>query len=43
MVLAGILLLVVLIVVGGYFFNRSGPGDNVQDPNAKPKRNTWVP
>ena len=43
MVPIAILLLVLLVVVGGYFFNRSGPGDNVRDPNTKPKRNTWVP
>jgi hypothetical protein len=34
---------VLAICIGGYFFNRSGPGDNVRDPDSKPRRNTWVP
>lgn len=39
MVLAAIVLLVLFVVVGGYFFNRSGPGDNVRDPNVVKRRN----
>jgi hypothetical protein len=38
-----IVVALVVVVVGGYFYNRSGPGDNVRDPNAKPRRNNWVP
>jgi len=43
MVLVGVLLLVVAVSVGGYLYNRSGPGDNVRDPNVKARRNNWVP
>jgi hypothetical protein len=38
-----ILLAVLAISIGGYYFNRSGPGDNVRNPNEKPRRNNWVP
>jgi hypothetical protein len=34
---------VVGVVVGGYFYNRGGPGEYVRDPNVKARRNNWVP
>ena len=36
-------LIVVGVVVGGYFYNRIGPGDFVRNPNVKARRNNWVP
>ena len=36
-------LVVVGVVVGGYFYNRIGPGDVVRNPNIKARRNNWVP
>ena len=39
MVLVGVLLLVVAVSVGGYLYNRSGPGDNVRDPNIVKRKN----
>jgi hypothetical protein len=42
-VFLGLVVLFLLVVVGGYFYNRSGPGDNVRDPNVKGRRNNWVP
>jgi hypothetical protein len=38
-----VVVLVVGVVVGGYFYNRSGPGDYVRNPNIKARRNNWVP
>ncbi len=40
MLLALIVGFVLLVCVGGYLYNRSGPGDNVRDPNVKKRRNT---
>jgi len=40
MVLALIVIAVLLVCIGGYYFNRDGPGDNVRDPNVKKRRNT---
>lgn len=40
MLLALIVAFVLLVCVGGYFYNRNGPGDNVRDPNVKKRRNT---
>jgi hypothetical protein len=34
---------VVGVVVGGYYYNRGGPGDYVRNPNVKARRNNWVP
>jgi hypothetical protein len=34
---------VLIVSIGGYFYNRGGPGDSVRDPNVKPRRNNWVP
>jgi len=39
MVFWGVVLLFLLVVVGGYFYNRSGPGDNVRDPNIVKRKN----
>ena len=39
MVFVLVVLLVLFVVVGGYFFNRNGPGDNVRDPNVVKRRN----
>lgn len=38
-----LLLVVVGVVVGGYLYNRGGPGDHVRNPDVKPRRNNWVP
>jgi hypothetical protein len=35
--------IVVAVVVGGYVYNRLGPGDFVRNPNIKARRNNWVP
>jgi hypothetical protein len=37
------LILVALVTVGGYLYNRRGPGDYVGDPNRPHRRNNWVP
>ena len=34
---------IAVVMVGGYYFNRSGPGDHVRNPNVKQRRNNWVP
>lgn len=39
MVLGLVVAFLLLVVVGGYFFNRRGPGDNVRDPNVVKRRN----
>ena len=41
-VLLFLVIVVLLVTVGGYFWNRSGPGDYVRDPNVKARRNNWV-
>ncbi len=38
-----IVLLVVVVSVGGYLYNRNGPGNHVRDPEVKDRRNTWAP
>jgi hypothetical protein len=38
-----IVVTVVGVVVGGYFYNRGGPGDYVRNPNIKARRDNWVP
>ena len=43
MVFALLVVLVLAVSIGGYYFNRDGPGDNVRDPRVKPRRNNWVP
>ena len=36
-------IVVLLVTIGGWIYNRSGPGDVVRDPNVKNRRNNWVP
>jgi hypothetical protein len=38
-----VLATIVGVIVGGYLYNRGGPGDYVRDPNTKARRNNWVP
>ena len=43
MLIVLVVLALLLIAVGGYLYNRGGPGDLVGDPEVKNRRNTWVP
>ncbi|HEX8121366.1 MAG TPA: hypothetical protein VF549_08895 [Solirubrobacteraceae bacterium] len=43
MFLLVVIVFVLVVTVGGYLYNRSGPGDNVRDPQVKNRRTNWVP